>query len=306
MSRFFNSEPPEAINYTASIRNPSEGSREGNGIAFANIRSETNLRATETREGFPVTQHADEEHMNRIFQVAAALSLLVLVGACAANRESISTQEVAPSALAAARMEAQHAVDPAARAGGQAMESERDQDAGGLRGAGEKQQGLNALSGREMRDEGRAEPIVAPLVPAFPQRKSGAHPAGLETVKFGFDSPELSQEAKRMLTAHGAWLRARPHVNLRLGGHADERGTSEYNLGLGWRRANMVRDFLIGEGVAPAALTSISFGEEVPFRRGSDESAWRLNRRVEFSLADGGRQVSSTRPPAQDSTARGG
>ena len=248
--------------------------------------------------------------MNRIFHVAAALSLFVLVGACAANREGLSTQEAAPSALAAAQkeaqMEAQHAADPAARVGAQAVDSERDRAAGALRGAGEKQQGLSVLSGRETRDEGRAEPIVAPLVPAFPQRKSGAHPAGLETVNFGFDSPELSQEAKRILTAHGAWLRARPHVKLRLEGHADERGTSEYNLGLGWRRANRVRNFLIAEGVAPEALTSISFGEEVPLRRGSDESAWQLNRRVEFSLAEGGQQVSSTRPLAQDSTARGG
>ena len=249
--------------------------------------------------------------MNRIFNVAAALSLLVLVGACAANRESLSNQEAAPSALAATGMEAQQAADLAARAGGQAStrksrDSERNRDPGALQGAGKKQQGLSALSGREMRDEGRAEPNVAPLVPAFPQRKSGAHPAGLETVYFGFDRSELSQETKRMLTVHGAWLRARPNVKLRLEGHCDERGTSEYNLALGWRRANMVRDFLIAEGVAPEALTSISFGEEVPTRRGGDESVWQLNRRVEFSLADGGQQVSSTRPLVQDSTARGG
>ena len=253
--------------------------------------------------------------MNRIFNVAAALSLLVLVGACAANRESASTEEAAPSALAAAQMEgqraAEQAADAAAQAGAQAStrksgDSERDRDPGALQGAGEKQQGLSALSGREMRDEGRAEPNVAPLVPAFPQRKSGAHPAGLETVYFGFDRSELSQETKRMLTVHGAWARARPNVKLRLEGNTDERGTSEYNLALGWRRANVVRDFLIAEGVAPEALTSISFGEEVPARRGGDESAWKLNRRVEFSLADGGQQVSSTRPRAADSTVRGG
>ncbi len=253
--------------------------------------------------------------MNRIFHVAAALSLLMLVGACAAKRESASTEEAAPSALAAAQMEgqraAEQAADAAARAGAQAStrnrkDSERDRETGAPRGAGENQQGLSALSGREMRDEGRAEALVAPLVPAFPQRNSGEHPAGLETVYFGFDRSELSQETKRMLTVHGAWARARPNVKLRLEGNTDERGTSEYNLALGWRRANVVRDFLIAEGVAPEALTSISFGEEVPARRGGDESAWKLNRRVEFFLADGGQQVSSTRPRAADSTVRGG
>ena len=269
--------------------------------------------------------------MTRIFNLAAALSLLVLVGACGANRESLSTQQAAPSAQAAAALEAvqESAADPAARAGAQDSDSERDRNPGALarlggqaidsewdrdpraaRGGGEEQTKEGELAyaqpGRETRDEGRAEPNVAPLVPAFPQRKSGAHPAGLETVYFGFDRSELSQDAKRMLTAHAAWLRERPHVNLRLEGNCDERGTSEYNLALGWRRANLVRDFLIAEGVAPEALTSISFGEEVPARRGSDESAWKLNRRVDFSLPDPSQKISSARPPALESAPRGG
>lgn len=98
---------------------------------------------------------------------------------------------------------------------------------------------------------------------------------------FEFDRAVLNAESTAALRLHAEWLRANP-VNVRLEGHADERGTREYNMALGERRANAVRDFLVSEGVNGNLLEVISYGEESPASLGSNETSWALNRRVEM------------------------
>jgi peptidoglycan-associated lipoprotein len=108
----------------------------------------------------------------------------------------------------------------------------------------------------------------------------------LKTVYFLFDRSDLTPEAKEILRANAQWLKTHPDARVRVEGHCDENGTNEYNLGLGSRRANQVRDYLIHLGVSPYMLEPVSFGEEMPLKAGHDEISWRFNRRVQFSPID--------------------
>jgi len=110
---------------------------------------------------------------------------------------------------------------------------------------------------------------------------AGERPTTLR-VHFEFDSSALDSESRALIEAHAAYLAANPDVLLGLEGHADERGTREYNLALGERRGQAVRRMMRLLGVDSQRLTVTSYGEENPIAMGSDESAWRLNRRVEF------------------------
>ena len=104
------------------------------------------------------------------------------------------------------------------------------------------------------------------------------------TVLFDFDSSQLSDYARRVLDRQAAILKAQPEARIILGGHADERGTREYNLALGERRAAAARDYLVAKGVNAARIRIISYGKERPVAVGSSEAAWRLNRRAESVL----------------------
>lgn len=106
--------------------------------------------------------------------------------------------------------------------------------------------------------------------------------AGVDTVfYFDFDKSLLKPEARAVLTIHAKQLRQNPR-NVRLEGHADERGTREYNLALGERRANSVKEFLVLQGVDGSYIEVISYGEERPASLGGDEQSLSLNRRVEL------------------------
>ena len=104
------------------------------------------------------------------------------------------------------------------------------------------------------------------------------------TVLFDFDSAQLSDYAQRVLDRQAAFLKARPETRVLIGGHADERGTREYNLALGERRASSARDYLVAKGVNAARIRIISYGKERPKAVGSTEAAWRQNRRAETVL----------------------
>jgi peptidoglycan-associated lipoprotein len=99
-------------------------------------------------------------------------------------------------------------------------------------------------------------------------------------VYFDFDQYALTAESRSVLLAHADKLKG-ASVAVRLEGHADERGSREYNMALGEKRANAVRDFLVTQGVNGSSLEVVSFGEEQPAATGSDESSWSQNRRVE-------------------------
>lgn len=99
-----------------------------------------------------------------------------------------------------------------------------------------------------------------------------------ERVFFAFDSHALDGEARETLRRQADWLAAHPAVRVRIAGNADERGTREYNLALGARRAAAAREALIGSGVASTRLETISYGKEQPFDFGAGENAWARNR----------------------------
>ncbi|MBM4196249.1 MAG: peptidoglycan-associated lipoprotein Pal [Gammaproteobacteria bacterium] len=102
------------------------------------------------------------------------------------------------------------------------------------------------------------------------------------TVYFDYDRDELKADYQQIVTDHGKYLAANPGARVRLEGHADERGSREYNIGLGERRAQAVRQALLLQGVGAGQLTTVSYGEERPAATGSDDESWSLNRRVEI------------------------
>ena len=99
---------------------------------------------------------------------------------------------------------------------------------------------------------------------------------------FDYDMYNIRADQRDTVEALAAWLDTNPSVTLSIEGHCDERGTREYNLALGERRANSVRDYLVALGINPARLSTVSFGEERPAVLGSNDSAWAQNRRGVF------------------------
>ena len=100
------------------------------------------------------------------------------------------------------------------------------------------------------------------------------------TVYFDFDSSELSENAQMTLNRQAAFLNVNPTLVIVVEGHADERGTREYNLALGDRRATAVRDYLLAKGLNSARVRTVSYGKERPAVEGSTEAAWEKNRRA--------------------------
>ncbi len=121
------------------------------------------------------------------------------------------------------------------------------------------------------------EPVVPTTVPG--SVKDFMEQVGSDRVFFAYDSYELDDAAKETLTKQAAWLGKYGNVSVTIEGHADERGTREYNLALGDRRANAVKNFMAAQGVDAARIKTISYGKERPAVEGSDESAWSQNRR---------------------------
>jgi peptidoglycan-associated lipoprotein len=108
--------------------------------------------------------------------------------------------------------------------------------------------------------------------------------AGLNRIHFDLDQYTLTSGARDTLAANAAFLKANPDLQVRIEGHCDERGSDEYNLALGERRALAAMNYLESLGVAKARLSTISYGEEMPLVPGHDEAAWAKNRRAEFKV----------------------
>ena len=100
-----------------------------------------------------------------------------------------------------------------------------------------------------------------------------------DRVFFGYDRYDVSDEARAVLEKQASWLQQYSNLNITIEGHCDERGTREYNLALGERRANAVKNYLVALGVAPSRISTISYGKERPAVVGSGDSAWSQNRR---------------------------
>ncbi len=105
-----------------------------------------------------------------------------------------------------------------------------------------------------------------------------------EDVHFEYDKSNLLPEAQENLRAKAKWLQENPDVSVVIEGHCDERGSSEYNMALGDRRAGSAKTFLIGLGIAAQRITAVSYGKEKPLDPGHDEAAWAKNRRAHFVI----------------------
>ncbi len=101
-----------------------------------------------------------------------------------------------------------------------------------------------------------------------------------DTIRFALDEYDIDSQARATLDSQAAWLARYPNVPITIEGHCDERGTREYNLALGDRRANATKNYLAAKGISPTRITTISYGKERPIALGSDESSWAQNRRA--------------------------
>ena len=130
-------------------------------------------------------------------------------------------------------------------------------------------------------------PVTPPPAPAPTPAPAPVTPpvtvGDLKTVYFALDSYSLDDAAHAVLDADAKLLRDNPGMNVRIEGNCDERGTVEYNISLGQKRADAVRDYLVAAGVPANRLATISYGKERPAVEGHDEAAWAKNRRAEFA-----------------------
>jgi peptidoglycan-associated lipoprotein len=128
-------------------------------------------------------------------------------------------------------------------------------------------------------------PAAGGLAPGTAGGAAGAAGASpLKDIYFEYDRSTILEDQKATLNQDAAWLKANPAVRITIEGHCDERGTAEYNLGLGERRARAVKEYLEAVGIAAPRMTTISYGKERPLVLGHDENAWKWNRRVHFAL----------------------
>jgi len=137
-------------------------------------------------------------------------------------------------------------------------------------GAGAEANGVGANGVGTGVNAGTGEDIAGPQEGILAQR----------IVYFAFDSSDISGDGAALVSAHAHYLVAHPNLHIRLEGNTDERGSREYNIGLGERRAQAVRRALLLQGVAEAQLSTVSYGAERPQIDGHDETAWSRNRRV--------------------------
>jgi len=116
------------------------------------------------------------------------------------------------------------------------------------------------------------------------QAFKNAAEAALKDINFDFDKSDIREMDKAKLQAIADFLKAYPDAKIQIAGNCDERGTVEYNLALGERRAHAAQNYLTGLGVAEARLSSISYGKEKPKVQGHDDESWLINRNCQFSL----------------------
>jgi peptidoglycan-associated lipoprotein len=154
-------------------------------------------------------------------------------------------------------------------------------------GKGTKEQeelGYGTFSGQPGAQTGAGGEMGAGQGAAFDDSAAAGPRASAKNriIYFDFDRDEIRPEFRDIVAGHGRFLAANPNVRVRLEGHADERGSREYNIGLGDRRAQAVKQALLLQGAGASQLTAVSYGEERPSATGSEEESWALNRRVEI------------------------
>lgn len=149
--------------------------------------------------------------------------------------------------------------------------------------------GAGARAGEGARGSGTESGTGASSLQQMQEGKSAVTSASspLKDVYFDFDRYDLSADARSVLRANSDWLKSNPGARVEIEGHCDDRGTNEYNLALGAKRAQSAREYLVTLGIAANRLSTISYGEEIPVCKEQTESCWKQNRRARFVILQG-------------------
>ncbi|MGH7830151.1 MAG: peptidoglycan-associated lipoprotein Pal, partial [Candidatus Binatia bacterium] len=131
------------------------------------------------------------------------------------------------------------------------------------------------------------EPATGPS--SLDQARLGERPSTpasspLKEIYFDYDRYDVNSDSRQVLKLNADWLKANPSARVEIEGHADERGTNEYNLALGARRAQSARDYLVTLGISAERLSTISYGEELPVCKEARDDCWQRNRRARFVI----------------------
>jgi peptidoglycan-associated lipoprotein len=156
-------------------------------------------------------------------------------------------------------------------------------------GASTASPGTDGRTGEGARGGTRESDTGASSLKQLQEGKSPITPASspIKDIYFDFDRYDLSSDARTILRANADWLKKNSNARVEIEGHCDDRGTSEYNLALGAKRAQAAREYLVTLGVAAARLSTISYGEEIPVCKEATESCWQQNRRARFVIVQG-------------------
>jgi peptidoglycan-associated lipoprotein len=231
--------------------------------------------------------------MSMLTRLLMVLSLTAVLAACGGRQRSSDMLTDARAAVDGAA-DSERCAEAEYRAAVRLMEqaeqayADREYDnarqlAEAARAQAERAREIAAANDDCDRQSQNQEAVSTVLAPT-PTREAAEYTGDYEftTVYFGFDSSTVSTEAGRTLQEHARYLAANPGVRLRLEGHCDDAGTSEYNFALGQRRAAVVRQFLLELGISGERLSTLSYGEEMPDRSGDHNR----NRRVEFVASE--------------------
>jgi peptidoglycan-associated lipoprotein len=152
--------------------------------------------------------------------------------------------------------------------------------AGGCKKKGAKAGAGSDAAGSGFGEEGLGNSSLERARRGLPPEEGGI----LGDVRFGYDSADVEADALDVLSRNVEWLRQNRNAKVELEGHADSRGTIEYNLALGAKRAKSVKDHLVGQGIASDRVSTISYGEELPLCQEETDACWARNRRVHFVI----------------------